>query len=169
MERDSGPRQQHHHGRSCDHAPSIGAWPTDPACESRHWGWRALSWPRPRPRSHDLFTAEALEFVRRERAAPFFLYLAYTIPHANNELARKTGNGVEVPEDAPYTHERWSPQQRNYAAMVTRLDRDVGSLLALLASWTSTGSSRRVVAEMTGLLRREHVESEHWPAVGGVP
>jgi arylsulfatase A-like enzyme len=82
--------------------------------------------------SHDLFTREALDFIRRERSSPFFLYLAYTLPHANNELTRRTGNGMEVPSDAPYSHESWSPQQRNYAAMVTRLDADVGKLVALL-------------------------------------
>src|SRR2546421_271369 len=54
--------------------------------------------------SHDLFTNEAIEFIRRERRHPFFLYLAYTIPHANNELGRATGNGLEVPTDAPYTN-----------------------------------------------------------------
>jgi arylsulfatase A-like enzyme len=82
--------------------------------------------------SHDLFTREALGFIRREDDRPFFLYLAYTLPHANNELTRKTGNGMEVPSDAPYSREPWTPQQRNYAAMVTRLDADVGGLLGLL-------------------------------------
>lgn len=82
--------------------------------------------------SHDLLTREALAFIRRETDRPFFLYLAYTLPHANNELTRKTGNGMEVPSDAPYSQERWSPQQRNYAAMVTRLDADVGELIRLL-------------------------------------
>jgi arylsulfatase A-like enzyme len=82
--------------------------------------------------SHDLFTQEALAFIRRERAQPFFLYLAYTIPHANNELGRKTGNGMEVPNDAPYSNEQWPAQQKNYAAMVSRLDADVGRILALL-------------------------------------
>src|SRR4051812_45549402 len=82
--------------------------------------------------SHDLFTREALDFIRRESSSRFFLYLAYTLPHANNELTRKTGNGMEVPSDAPYSRETWSPQQRNYAAMVTRLDADVGKVLALL-------------------------------------
>jgi arylsulfatase A-like enzyme len=83
--------------------------------------------------SHDLLTREALAFVRRaEDGRPFFLYLAYTLPHANNELTRKTGNGLEVPSDAPYTRESWTPQQRNYAAMVTRLDADVGELIRLL-------------------------------------
>ena len=81
---------------------------------------------------HDLFTTEALDFVKRERAGPFFLYLAYTIPHANNELHHRTGNGMEVPDDAPYTKENWSQQQKNYAAMVTRMDRDIGRLFDLL-------------------------------------
>jgi arylsulfatase A-like enzyme len=83
--------------------------------------------------SHDLFTQEALDFIRREQQ-PFFLYLAYTIPHANNELGRKTGNGMEVPTDQPYSNESWPQQQKNYAAMVTRMDDDIGKLLALLKS-----------------------------------
>jgi arylsulfatase A-like enzyme len=83
--------------------------------------------------SHDLLTREALAFIRRaEDGRPFFLYLAYTLPHANNELTRKTGNGMQVPSDAPYSREPWTPQQRNYAAMVTRLDADVGELFRLL-------------------------------------
>ena len=82
--------------------------------------------------SHDLFTREALDFVRRAREKPFFLYLAYTIPHANNELFRKTGNGQEVPSDAPYSNENWSQPHKNFAAMITRMDGDVGKLMALL-------------------------------------
>lgn len=82
--------------------------------------------------THDLFTTEAVEFIRRERERPFFLYLAYTIPHANNELGKATGNGMEVPTDAPYSHENWPQQQKNYAAMVTRMDTDIGKLMALL-------------------------------------
>lgn len=41
---------------------------------------------------------------------------------------------MEIPSDAPYTNENWSPQQKNYAAMVSRLDGDVGKLLDLLKS-----------------------------------
>ncbi len=82
--------------------------------------------------SHDLFTAEALDFVRRHHDRPFFLYLAYTIPHANNELGRKTGNGMEVPDDAPYTDKPWPQVEKNKAAMITRMDYHVGLLLSLL-------------------------------------
>jgi arylsulfatase A-like enzyme len=81
--------------------------------------------------SHDLFTAEALQFVERNRERPFFLYLAYTIPHVNNELsrARPDRNGLEVPDDKPYSDRPWPQAQKNQAAMITRLDTDIGRLI----------------------------------------
>ncbi len=82
--------------------------------------------------SHDKFTREALSFVNRNKDHPFFLYLAYTIPHANNELKSATGNGMETPDDSPYAHEPWPQPEKNKAAMISRLDRDVGILLAKL-------------------------------------
>ncbi len=91
--------------------------------------------------SHDLFTSEALEFIRRERSHPFFLYLAYTLPHANNELGRATGNGMQVPTDEPYSRENWPRQEKNYAAMVTRLDADVGKIRSLLKELSLDGET----------------------------
>ena len=82
--------------------------------------------------SPDLFGRETLDFIRREKDHPFFLYLAYTLPHANNELRRKTNNGMETPTDAPYTNENWSQPNKNFAAMVTRLDGQVGDVMRLL-------------------------------------
>jgi arylsulfatase A-like enzyme len=80
----------------------------------------------------DLFTDEALRFLERHKAGPFFLYLAYTLPHANNERGRAEENGMEVPDDAPYSGEPWPAPQKNHAAMITRLDRDVGRVLQKL-------------------------------------
>jgi arylsulfatase A-like enzyme len=80
--------------------------------------------------SHDLFTQEAIDFIKRKQNEPFFLYVPYTIPHANNELGDE---GMQVPSDAPYSHESWPQQQKNYAAMITRLDEHIGQILALLA------------------------------------
>ena len=76
----------------------------------------------PKTYSHDLFAQEALDFVRREHGKPFFLYLAFTIPHAK----------FNPPTDAPYSNEDWSPQEKNLAAMMTRMDNDIGKLLSLL-------------------------------------
>jgi len=88
--------------------------------------------------SHDLFTTAALNFARINkpdqfnRYRPFFLYLAYTIPHANNEEGRRTGNGMQVPSDAPYSSEAWPQTEKNKAAMITRMDADIGRLLEKL-------------------------------------
>ncbi len=85
--------------------------------------------PERRVYSHDLFTEEALRFIESHREGPFFLYLAYTIPHANNERGKLEGGGMEGPSDEPYRDRPWPQAQRNHAAMITRLDRDVGRLL----------------------------------------
>jgi len=85
--------------------------------------------------THDLFTTAALNFVRINKPdalnhyRPFFLYLAYTIPHANNEEGQRSGNGMQVPSDAPYSAEPWPQPEKNKAAMITRLDADVGRLM----------------------------------------
>ncbi len=78
--------------------------------------------------AQDLFTKGALQFLEKNRTKPFFLYLAYTIPHANNERGKLEGNGMEVHSDAPYTKEPWPQAQKNHAAMITYLDRDIGKL-----------------------------------------
>ena len=72
--------------------------------------------------SHDLMTREALAFIRRNRQQPFFLYLAYTIPHQK----------LQVPSTEPYSGRAWTEKQKTMAAMVTRLDTDVGRVLTLL-------------------------------------
>lgn len=77
----------------------------------------------------DLFAQEAITFVEKNRAQPFFLYLALTTPHANNEAKAE---GMEVPSDEPYTNELWPQSEKNKAAMITRMDRDIGQLLAKL-------------------------------------
>ncbi len=88
----------------------------------------------------DLFTTGALNFVNinapdpLNKFRPFFLYLAYTIPHANNEEGRRSGNGMQVPSDAPYSAEAWPQVEKNKAAMITRMDADVGRLMDKLKS-----------------------------------
>jgi arylsulfatase A-like enzyme len=77
----------------------------------------------------DLFRERALKFLAKSQPEPFFLYYPSTIPHANNELGAETGNGLEVPEDAPYSSKDWPQVEKNFAAMVTRMDRDIGLLL----------------------------------------
>jgi len=83
----------------------------------------------------DLLAKASLNFVRTHKPdqfnhyQPFFLYLANIIPHANNEEASRSGNGMQVPSDAPYSSEAWPQPEKNKAAMITRLDTDVGKLM----------------------------------------
>jgi arylsulfatase A-like enzyme len=76
--------------------------------------------------AHDLFEQETLAFLRANRDRPFFLYLAYTLPHGK----------YVIPQDDPacqlYQDQPWPQQVRNYAAMITRADRTVGEVLGLL-------------------------------------
>jgi arylsulfatase A-like enzyme len=79
--------------------------------------------------AQDLFAEEALAFIERCKDKPFFLYYAVTIPHANNEAGKA---GMEVPSDEPYSGRDWPQNEKNFAAMVTRLDTDIGRLMARL-------------------------------------
>ncbi len=82
--------------------------------------------------AHDKITEEALGFVRRNQARPFLLHVHWNIPHANNEGGRVTGDGMETPDYGPYADEAWPSQEKGHAAMITRMDGDVGRLIALL-------------------------------------
>jgi arylsulfatase A-like enzyme len=82
--------------------------------------------------AHDLIFDDGLKWVEQNKEKPFLLFLTPTLPHANNEAGRGEGNGQEVPEFGEYADKDWSVQNKGQAAMITRLDRDVGRLLELL-------------------------------------
>ncbi len=77
--------------------------------------------------THDLFTEKALAFIDKNTSTPFFLYLAYTVPHFS-DYPKKSPDVYIVPSDEPYTNRPWSPTAKNYAAMITRMDKDVGRI-----------------------------------------
>ena len=81
--------------------------------------------------SNDLFADRAIEYLKAHRGERFFLYLPFTIPHANNEAKQR---GMEVPSLDPYANEPWPEPQRAQAAMITRLDGYVGRITAEVAS-----------------------------------
>jgi arylsulfatase A-like enzyme len=82
--------------------------------------------------SHDLLTAEALNWIEENADTSFFLYLPYTIPHNNGEQPRE--KQFEVPDYGAYTDRDWTDPERGYAAMIGRLDRDVGRIRRQLDS-----------------------------------
>lgn len=81
--------------------------------------------------SHDLMTEEAIEWITTHKDQPMFLYLAYCIPHTR----------WQVPDLGIYKDKDWmvepgknQPADRFkvQAAMVTRMDRDIGRIKRLL-------------------------------------
>jgi arylsulfatase A-like enzyme len=79
--------------------------------------------------SPDLFTTDALQFIAENKQRSFFLYLAYTQPHANNEAGNK---GMEVPDLAEYANTNWPDPEKGRAAMIAYMDRDIGRIMAKL-------------------------------------
>jgi len=72
--------------------------------------------------SADLIAERMYQFIRKNRSRPFYLFATPTLPHAI----------FHPPDDAPYSDRPWNQQQKNYAAMVTRGDAQLGRILGLL-------------------------------------
>jgi len=72
--------------------------------------------------AQNLIENDVLAWVRKQKDRQFFLFYAVTLPHG----------AFEIDDQGIYKDKPWSEQEKNYAAMVTRLDSDVGRLLDLL-------------------------------------
>src|SRR3712207_2238480 len=77
-----------------------------------------------------MFTDRAVDFINRKKDAPFFLYLPYTAPHSRIEareedIAEHKGKFEENEKDKPFN--------ATYAALVTRMDKEIGRVTKALA------------------------------------
>jgi arylsulfatase A-like enzyme len=106
--------------------------------------------------SHDLMADDALGFVKRHQDKPFFLYLAFTLPHAK----------LQVPDLGPYGKEAWPENLKTLAAMITRLDRDVGRLTALLKELKLDEKTLVIFASDNGAAYRDAVFNHSGPLRG---
>jgi arylsulfatase A len=88
--------------------------------------------------SHDVIADEALAFITRHRAEPFFLYVPFTIPHAELQAPEDAfapyldASGRSIFPETAFPGAHYGPQpmpHAAYAAMVSRMDRDVGRIL----------------------------------------
>jgi arylsulfatase A-like enzyme len=101
---------------------------------------------------NDLFTREAAALIERDDARPFFIYLNYTVPHAElrapdaamapfrnrfperrfaNPPADKRPAGAR-PEVASLGYRSQPEPYAAFAAMITQMDRDIGRLVDLV-------------------------------------
>ncbi len=80
--------------------------------------------------SNDLILDASLDFIEKNKHHPFFVYLPVTMPHNNGEAPE--GEKFEAPSMGQYQNKDWSDDEKRYAAMITRLDKYVGTLLQRL-------------------------------------
>ncbi len=89
--------------------------------------------------SHDETTKKAFDFIKENKDKPFFLYLAYAIPHAEllipeEYLEKYKGRFPEKGFSGGHYGKQDYPRAA-YAAMVNHLDRDIGKLNAILKKY----------------------------------
>jgi len=90
--------------------------------------------------SADHMLDTALAFIRDNKDGPFFLYFPSTIPHValhvpEEELKPYLGKWKETPftRDGGYGYTPHFTPRAAYAAMISKLDKDVGKIMKLLA------------------------------------
>lgn len=93
--------------------------------------------------SNEWFTNQAKTFIKEQQSNPFFLYLSYTLPHAElvvpntNMESYLTADGTSkfVPEKAHPSGQHYGPQpypKAAYAAMVSQMDEYIGQVISYL-------------------------------------
>lgn len=113
--------------------------------------------------SHDLVMQKALDFIDKNSNNPFFIYLTPTIPHA--ELIVPEGELGEYENkfcEKPYVGNHYCSQPKplaTYAAMVSRLDRDVQRIMDLLVEKGISDNTIVIFTSDNGV----HAEGGHDP------
>ena len=72
--------------------------------------------------SHDMIFGFACDFIRNNSDGPFFLYLPWTLPHGR----------YEIPDASAWDDKPWTDDEKVYAAMITKIDTQVGQIADLL-------------------------------------
>lgn len=122
----------------------------------------------------DRIREAALSFLRSNRERPFFLYYPSTLPHLalhvpDEELTPYRALGWL---DEPFTQEKggYTPHftpRAAYAAMISRLDRDVGALLTELTSLSLDDHTIVVFSSDNGTTHvTAEVDAEFFESVG---
>ncbi len=126
--------------------------------------------------SSDRTIAGAEAFIAAHKDKPFFLYYASPLPHVALQVPAeelKQYEGV-IKEDAPYAPKKggYSPNRTprtTYAAMISRLDKEVGRILAALEK---AGVADNTIIVFTGDNGATHdaggVDTKYFNSAGGL-
>ena len=75
--------------------------------------------------SHNVIANETLKFIDQNKDKPFFIYAAWTLPHAE----------FTIPSPELFASKPWSQKVKNYAAMVNLYDQDIGRVMKKLKEY----------------------------------
>ncbi len=121
--------------------------------------------------SQDLIADEAEWFIRKNRENPFFLYLAFTTPHVSLQVPEDSLEEYlgEFPE-TPYKGEKGYLPHRApraaYAAMVTRMDKEIGRLMDSLKELGIDDNTLVVFSSDNGPTYNGGTDSEFFNSTG---
>ena len=105
----------------------------------------------------DALAQQALSFIdRNARRRPFFLYVSYTLP----------GPGSSATGFGPYSDKEWASDCKTYAAAVSRLDRDVGTIIEKLNALEIENNTIVVFTSETGLGNVDSSTAEFFESYG---
>ncbi len=136
--------------------------PSDPKAYARYQG---------QDYAPDHMIREALAFIRANKDRPFFLYYPSTIPHLalhipEEELKPYLGQWPET----PFTGNGYTPHyapRAAYAAMIGRLDREVGQIMALLRELGLDDNTLVIFSSDNGTTHlKKEVDYEFFQSVG---
>lgn len=110
--------------------------------------------------SLDLMADEAVKFIKDNQDKPFFLYLAFTVPHKalqvpDESLKMYDGLSDETPYDGKRGYTPHPKPLSAYAAMITRMDEKIGVIMDYLKE---SGLDNNTIVMFT---------SDNGPASGG--
>jgi arylsulfatase A-like enzyme len=88
-------------------------------------GTQEVRFPEYPPETYltDLFSAQSIQFIKKHRDKPFFLYLSYNAPHMPLQAKK---------EDMAKNEHIKDDKRRIFAGMMTALDRGIGQVLETL-------------------------------------
>jgi len=123
--------------------------------------------------SMDFMAEEARTFIRNHAHEPFFLYLPFPVPHAALQVPEDSlEEYAEAFGDTPYTGDRgYTPHPKPraaYAAMVTRMDREIGTILDLLEELDLADNTLVLFTSDNGPTFNGGTDSEYFESAAGL-
>ena len=121
----------------------------------------------------DFLTEDALAFIRESGDRPFFLYVPYIVPHLALQVPDDSlADYGDAFEERPYLGDNAylpHPKPRAaYAAMITRMDRDIGRILDLLDTLGLSDDTLVVFSSDNGPSWVGGVDREFFESSGGL-